>query len=80
MPPSANRTGQRILHYEVGDLLGSGGMGEVYCATDLRLRRRVALKFLRPFSDTAMRQRLMREAQSASQRDHPNICTIHEVD
>jgi len=80
MPPSPSRTGQRISHYEVGDLLGSGGMGEVYRGTDLRLRRRVALKFLRPFADPTMRQRLMREAQSASQLDHPNICTIHEVD
>ena len=78
MPGS--RTGQRISHYEVGELLGSGGMGEVYRATDLRLRRRVALKFLRPFADPAMRQRLLREAQAAALLDHPNICTIFEVD
>ncbi len=74
------RTGQTISHYEIGELLGAGGMGEVYRAIDLRLRRRVALKFLRPFSDPAMRQRLLHEAQSASLLDHPNICTIFEVD
>ncbi|MGE5360517.1 MAG: protein kinase domain-containing protein [Bacteroidales bacterium] len=74
------RIGRTISHYQIGDLLGSGGMGEVYAATDLRLRRRVALKFLHPFADPRMRQRLVHEAQSASQLDHPNICTIFEVD
>jgi serine/threonine protein kinase/tetratricopeptide (TPR) repeat protein len=80
VPAPDVRTGQVVSHYEVGDLLGSGGMGDVYRATDLRLGRQVALKFLRPFSDPAMRQRFMREAQSASALDHPNICTIFEVD
>ena len=80
MPLVATRTGQTVSHYEVGELLGTGGMGDVYRATDLRLGRRVALKFLRPFSDPAMRQRLMREARSAALLDHPNICTIFQVD
>lgn len=51
----------------------------MYRATDLRLGRRVALKFLRPFPDAAMKQRLVREARAASSLDHPNICTIFEV-
>ncbi len=77
---TGSRTGQRISHYDIGELLGAGGMGEVYLATDLRLRRRVALKFLRAFADPAMRQRLLREAQAAALLDHPNICTIFEID
>jgi non-specific serine/threonine protein kinase len=81
MPLQATaRTGSRISHYDVGELLGSGGMAEVYRAVDLRLRRKVALKFLRAFPDEALRQRLVREAQAAALLDHPNICTIFEVD
>ncbi|MGE5814346.1 MAG: protein kinase domain-containing protein [Acidobacteriota bacterium] len=76
----ASRIGQLVSHYEIRDLLGSGGMGDVYGAVDLRLRRRVALKFLRPLSDPDLRRRFIREAQSASLLDHPNICTIFEVD
>jgi serine/threonine protein kinase/tetratricopeptide (TPR) repeat protein len=76
----ASRIGQAISHYQVQELLGSGGMGEVYGALDLRLRRRVALKFLRPLSDPELRRRFIREAQAASTLDHPNICTIFEVD
>lgn len=76
----ALQTGRNVSHYEVGDLIGSGGMGEVYRATDLRLGRRVALKFLRPMADAALRQRILHEAQAASSLDHPNICTIFEVD
>jgi TolB-like protein/Flp pilus assembly protein TadD/tRNA A-37 threonylcarbamoyl transferase component Bud32 len=74
------QTGRHVSHYEVGELLGSGGMSEVYRATDLRLGRRVALKFLKPMADVALRQRIRREAQAASSLDHPNICTIFEVD
>ncbi|HEX7615463.1 MAG TPA: protein kinase [Thermoanaerobaculia bacterium] len=72
--------GRKVSHYEVGDLLGSGGMGEVYRATDVRLGRRVALKFLRPLADASLRQRILNEARAASSLDHPNICTIFEVD
>ncbi|MDH4036493.1 MAG: protein kinase [Candidatus Krumholzibacteria bacterium] len=74
------RTGQIISHYQVEDLLGSGGMGEVYRGTDTKLGRRIALKFVRPLADPSLRQRLMQEAQAASRLDHPNICTIFEVD
>ncbi len=76
----AVQAGRNVSHYEVGELLGSGSMGEVHRATDLRLGRRVALKFLRPMADAALRRRILREAQAASSLDHPNICTIFEVD
>lgn len=75
-----SRIGQTVSHYQIQDFLGSGGMGDVYGALDLRLRRRVALKFLRPLSDPELRRRFICEAQSASTLDHPNICTIFEVD
>ncbi len=80
MSLAAARTGQTVSHYQVGELLGTGGMGDVYSGTDVRLGRRVALKFLRAFADAAMRQRLMREARAAALLDHPNICTIFQVD
>ncbi|HEU4334267.1 MAG TPA: protein kinase [Candidatus Eisenbacteria bacterium] len=72
--------GREISHYQVHERLGSGGMGEVYRATDLRLGRRVALKFLRRESDPGARQRMIHEAQAASLLDHPNLCTIFEAD
>ena len=79
-PTTTNRTGTMISHYLVEELLGSGGMGEVYRGTDQNLGRSVAMKFLRPVSDPNMRKRFMREAQTASLLDHPNICTVFEVD
>ena len=71
-------TGQVIGRYEIGRLLGIGGMGEVYAAKDLELGRAVAIKF-GIASDADTHARLKREAQHASRLNHPNICTIHEV-
>jgi eukaryotic-like serine/threonine-protein kinase len=73
---------ERIIGpYTIESKLGSGGMGKVYLAQDVRLRRRIALKLLDSDSlgDSQMRARFLREARLASQLDHPNICTIHEV-
>jgi non-specific serine/threonine protein kinase len=71
-------TGIVIGRYEVGQLIGSGGMGQVYAAKDRELRRPVAIKF-GIGTDEDARARLKREAQHASRLNHPNISTIHEV-
>jgi serine/threonine protein kinase len=74
-------TGIKLNHYEILSLLGKGGMGEVYLAQDLRLKRKVALKLL-PAELTRDANRLRRfeqEAQAASALNHPNIITIHEI-
>lgn len=68
-----------ISHYRVDELIGSGGMGDVYRATDLRLGRKVALKFLRRIGTGEDRQRFFEEARAASSLDHPNICTIFDI-
>ena len=75
------KPGQSISHYEVVTLIGKGGMGEVYLATDRHLHRSVALKLL-PLDYTRDKDRLRRfqqEAQSASALNHPNILTIYEL-
>jgi len=73
--------GQRIAHYEIEEILGEGGMGVVYRARDVNLDRLVAIKFLRPhlYTSESEKQRFIHEARAASSLDHPNICTIYEV-
>ncbi len=72
---------QQIAHYRIIEKLGTGGMGEVYLAQDLKLERKVAIKILptRSIDDALARKRLLREAKAAATLDHPNICAIHEV-
>ena len=70
-----------VSHYQIIELLGTGGMGEVYLAEDTTLERKVAIKFLRTESvgDEQAKKRLIREARAAARLDHPNICSIYEV-
>jgi eukaryotic-like serine/threonine-protein kinase len=80
-PSPAGRIGTPVGRFVITSLLGSGGMGEVYAARDTEPNRVVALKFLRPemLGYDAGYQRFIREAQTASSLNHPNIVTIHEI-
>ena len=73
--------GENISHYRILEKLGAGAMGMVYKAEDIKLDRFVALKFLPPYlsQDEEAKKRFIHEAKAASSLDHPNICTIHEI-
>jgi len=74
--------GETISHYKILEKLGEGGMGEVYKAEDIKLKRTVALKFLtsQALGSNEEKDRFMNEAQAVAALEHPSICTIHEID
>lgn len=77
----AEKRPKQVGQYKIQRLLGAGGMGEVYLAEDILLNRRVAIKFLSPYSldNEEAKRRLLQEARAAAKLDHPNLCAIYEV-
>src|SRR5687768_13069692 len=79
---STLQSGQRLLHYDVVEKVGAGGMGEVYRALDSKLGRSVAIKVLPAptAGDAVSRQRFLQEARSVSALNHPGIVTVHAIE
>jgi len=73
--------GDEFLDYRIDELIGRGGMGVVYRAYDLRLKRPVALKFIAPDRslDKRFRERFLRESELAASLEHPNVVPIHDA-
>src|SRR5262245_10095654 len=80
-PSGQLEPGRRLAHFKIDKLLGEGGMGQVYLATDLALDRPVALKVLPPAvaHDSGRRHRLIREARAQARINHPNVCHIYFI-